>query len=874
MDANEVEEAYLFYRPDGDMGYSQLEATLVSSSFNVELSVRDEQVSSLEYYFRIQLKNGESITYPNNQATSNPVRIDVIDDRESEREKRVEETGVDYTILSPDPGNTVAQQDVVIALTLFYDPAEIDTANSSFRLTVDGEDVTGEAHADDYFYTYSPDDLSGGTHTAAFEIQKSDTVLTVVDWQFSVLDPNSRSNTISSAGERESWRPEGNVQISARDQQVGGNTNDALSSNIRLSGQKGDISYSAYGRLTTQEDPRLQPQNRFGAALYIGDWLELEAGHVYPNLNTMTIAGQRMQGINAGFHVWNDALNMQFVYGKLRRGIDNRYGGIDVDTTNFEGTGDTVFNYSLSPEDGGSGTYARDIIGGRLGLGRDNNFNFGLNFLKVEDDSSSIRVINNFNSLMEANPDLASNLDEQHMQELQQNPDQFSVNGNPRPKGNFVAATDLRAHFDNNRIQFETDAAVSLLNQDISEGVLDQETAEDLGLSLDADTENMLDRLSWLIIINENMDTLPIRFDTESSNTTAEVFFPTRILATQSELGLNYLNNNLQLRYRWVGPSYNSLANTTIRKDIAGFTISDRIQLFQNRIYLTLRYEGLQDNVVNTKDATTNTNTYRTNISWYPISQDLPRISLGFMMRNRDNDIGLNNPVVAGISGVQENAAVRNLSIQNGDTLVTPNPRFSDTHQFTASVSQEFSLFDITHDASLNYSVINTEDQVFKYGDSNSSSFSMRVVNHFQDLPVQTRGGFNINNTETTSGLTDIQIVGASVGGELFLLDDKLSLDMSFALTKNRTETTSLITDDNGTPQETEDDYYKPSTDSDASSISESNSFIIGTGARYNLDENHSFLLNFRYSNVQNTLSSSRAFPNDHLLRARYIFNF
>jgi hypothetical protein len=244
------------------------------------------------------------------------------------------------------------------------------------------------------------------------------------------------------------------------------------------------------------------------------------------------------------------------------------------------------------------------------------------------------------------------------------------------------------------------------------------------------------------------------------------------------------------------------------------------------------------------------------------------------MMRNRDNDVSLNNPVVAGIPGVQESAAVRNLSIQNGDTLVTANPRLSDSYQLTASVSQEFSLFGISHDANLNYSTITTEDRVFNYGDSNSNNFSLRVINRFPDLPMQTKFGFNFNHTETTNGLTDIQILGANIGGEFFLLDDKLNLDLSFALTENRTETISLITDDNGTPQQTEDDFYKPASGSDASSISESNSFIVRTGARYNLDERHSFLLNFRYSNVRNTLSSSRVFPNDHLLQAQYTFNF
>jgi hypothetical protein len=240
------------------------------------------------------------------------------------------------------------------------------------------------------------------------------------------------------------------------------------------------------------------------------------------------------------------------------------------------------------------------------------------------------------------------------------------------------------------------------------------------------------------------------------------------------------------------------------------------------------------------------------------------------MNRNRDNDVDLNNPVVAGINGVLESSAVKNLVIEDGDTLTAPNPRLSDTYQVTASVNQQFSLFGITHDASLNYSILSTDDRVFNYGNSESNSFSMRIVNRFQDLPMQTNLGFNINNTQTANGLTDILIRGANVGGTVFLMDDKLNVDASIALTANRTESTPLVINANGTPSESSDDYYEPAA---SGTVNESNSFIISTGARYNLNANHSFLLNFRYSNISNTISSV-AIPDDHLLQFRYIYNF
>jgi hypothetical protein len=868
INRKDVQEAYLFYRLKGDMGYSQKAAALRSSDFEVSLSVNDKQATSLEYYFTIRLNDGRTITYPTENASADPTRVDIVDPQKSKRQQRIEATGIDYTILSPDPGSTVAQADAVIAITLFYEPADIDTSATSFRMFVDGNEVTETVTASNYFYSYAPDDLSSGTHTASLALEKPDTVLTVASWKFSVLAPNANRGAVVSGETGKGWMPQGNLEISARNQQVGGYANDALSGNVRLSGQKGNISYSAHGLLTTQEDPRLQPQNRFGASLYIGDWLDFEAGHVYPVLNPLTIAGQRIQGVNAGFHGWDDAVNLRLIYGKLRRGIDNLYEPVNVEQQNFQGSQQSVTSYALDIEEGG--TFRREVMGGRLGFGGTDKFNIGLNFLKVEDDTSSIRMIDDFNSLMRLNPDLIQGLTAQQRQSLQQNPNQLSVSGNPSPKGNFVAAADVETNLDNNRIQFEADAALSLLNQDISEGTLTQDEAEDLGLTLDSGTETLLDRLSSLIIINENMDALPIRFN-QGGTGSAETYLPTSILATQSELGLNYYNNNLKFRYRWVGPSYNSLANTTVRKDIAGFSVSDRIQLFENRIYLTLGYERMHDNVANTKEVTTFTNTYRTNVSWYPIDTTLPRVSVGFMKRNRDNGVARNNPIVAELTGVDEVAAVQNISITDGDTLLTASPRFSDTYQMTASVSQEFSLLGMTHDASLNFSMLNTSSNVFKYGDSQSNSLSLRVVNRYENLPLQTHLGFNLNNTETSSGLTDIQILGASAGGELFLMDNDVSLNASIAFTKNRSESTALLANSNGTPELSADDYYQPDG---SSSRSASNSYIISAGGRYDLSQQHAFVLDFRYSNVRNTLATSRNFPNDHLLKARYIFNF
>lgn len=863
INPQDVQDAYIFYRSNDEIAYSQKRAALISSDFKARLEVKDNQATSLEYYLEIELNNGDKVTYPQKNAAGNPIRVEVIDHRKTARERRVEATGVDYTVLSPSPGATVAQNDVTIALTLFYDPSKVDTAHTSFQMVLDNNDITEKANASAYFYNYSPDQLAPGDHTVLFNLQKPDTVLEVASWKFTVLNPNG---VMAEGGGNDNtdWMPQGKIRLTARDQQVGGYSNNALTGNVSLSGRHRNITYSAHGFLTSQEDPRLQTQNRFGARLTVGDWLDLAAGHVYPNLSLLTIAGQRMEGVNAGVHLWDHALNVRFIHGRLRRGINNIYEDLKPEYQMYQGTPvDTT--YALNINDGG--TFKRKITGGRLSVGRDKIFQFGLNFMKVQDDTTSIGVVRNFKSLKTNYPGLMQGLSAQQQQDLAAHPDQLSVSGNPKPKGNFVAASDLDLSLDNDRLRFRANLGASMLNRDIAGGVLTQQRAEDLGLTIDNGTQDLLDRLSWLIIINKNMDAIPQRFSTDEYGSSAKAFVPSSILASRSRLGLHYFDNDLRVQYRWVGPNYNSLANTTIRKDIAGYTLSDRFHLFEDRLYLTLGYENLQDNVTNSNDATTTTDTYRGNVSWYPIDPNLPRISLGLMKRNRDNGVGLYNPYLA---SAPRDAALQNFTIQQGDTLIAPNPRLSDTYQVNTSLSQRFTALGITNDASLSYSFLTTNDQRFGFGDTRSNSFSMRIVNRFPDSPLQTNVGINYNHTKSGSGLTNIKIYGAHVGGSLFLLKDKLNINASLAFTKNKSRTIPLAVNTNGTADNS-DDYYQP--DKQAKSLSKSNSYIVNASVRYKLTTHHSFLLHFQYSNVRNALSST-GIPDDHLLQARYIFNF
>ncbi|MFH5832961.1 hypothetical protein ACG2F4_16685 [Halalkalibaculum sp. DA3122] len=872
LNQNNVQDAFLFYRYDGEISYRQQRTSYDQSSFKTQLTVDNENAGSLEYYFAVELTNGQQVTYPTRQPGASPVRVDIVD-----RERQTAE--IEYTILSPEPGASLPAEDLVIAITLFYDENAVDTTRSDFILSLDNEDISEQARASNYFFSYSAEagEVAPGPHQVNLQLATPEDTLEVARWDFEILDPDravaARQFVEEGGEESTSLLREGQLEMTAQNQKTGGVDNDVLKGNLRLSGEDDHIRYSVYGKLTSQESARLQPQNRYGAELYVGDWLEVQGGHIYPSLSRLSISGRRVQGINMGLHAFNGAVNAQFLYGKMNRKIPNIYNTVQPSITEQSDGTPVDTTYSLSFASGGTGTFERDITGGRVSVGRGQTFQWGLNFLKVRDDTSSLATIRDFNSLMNKRPELASSLDASHLNKLQESPDLLNVSGNPQPKDNVIAGSDLMFNIFDDALRFNSETSVSLLNEDISSGVLTNDQEFDINLSEDISSE--LDRWAWLIIINENMNTLPLRFQVDGDQTTVEsAYFPTSILANQSELNFNMGDNNLRAQYRWIGPHYISLANSTIRRDVAGITLSDRLQLFENRLYVTLGYESLSDNVSDTKEATTNTQTARTNLSWFPVDQQLPRVSVGYMYRNRDNSIALNNPFV-GQTGRPENIAVRNFAISGGDTVITANPRFSNTNQVTSSVSQQFSLFDISHDASLNVSYLETEDRFFRYAGTKSSSVNLTVQSRFSALPLNTKLGFNLNTTETLGGLSNVEVLGFNIGGQFVLMDDKLNLDTNVALTHNNVESTSLQIFNNGT-SDPRDDIYQPETDDSGNRIiqeTNTNLVILRAGAQYEINSHHALMVNLSYTNISNQLSSLNP-PDDHSLQARYIYRF
>ncbi len=860
---SDIFEASLYFRNEGDISYSQKEASYTNGVFKIELENSALKKNSIEYYFQLTLKNqSQSLFYPDNVPSENPIKVDIINRNYDPNSVENKLKNIEYTILSPHKGSAIRTNDAFIAIALYYDIDLIPTG--TFKLFLNDIDVTNKSDTSNYFISYTPEQLKEGNYTIRLEYISDNQNYLVTSWSFKVI--NAEQSLVNNFSP--SVKPIGRAEIMARNQKIGQNGIYAYSTRSTLRGQYGKLKYNFRGLLTSQENSRLQPQNRYSVRLNFDDWLNVEAGHIFPQLSKFTISGRRIYGISASMNLLWKYLHLRFINGELNRKVSNRYTSINEEYVYQDSTKTTIIDttYTLGLEKQGRGTFRQKIMGAKIAIGTPKVFQLGVHAMKVEDDTSSIFNVIDYNNILSSSYNLTNNLSNAGQQKLSNSPKLLQVQGGGiRPKGNIVAGVDLKFSLAKSRIRFHSETVASALNNNIYGGPLTLERAKELGFdTINQSDLDALSSISRLIIINENMNVLPFRFtDIGSDSVEAKLFFPTSTLGSNTQMSIVYPRNTFKIQYLWVGPGFVSLANSTIRKDIAGFTIHDRFRLFQNQMYVTLGYDKLNDNVTNFKGSTTVSSSIKSNISWYPVNPKLPRLSMGLSYRTRDNSVKRFNPF---IPLEDKNSAVQNLVISSeGDTLLTALPRKNKTQSFNLSITQQFKIARSVHDATINVFNLKTIDQMFTYGDIDNISYSLHFTSRYMDLPLRSRIGFSINNTTSGGGQLEISISGFYLGGTYYFMDGDLKLNAQFTYTSNISSSRLLevVSNNDNTLR---DDYYKLSSKENKLVY---NTYVFIAGAEYRVTTNQALIFD---SNVT-TLSSSSGF-NDRVVQLRYVYRF
>jgi hypothetical protein len=717
-----VERVFLRYRGFGESEYRQQEMLMAGNSATATLAAEYVLPPYVEYYVQVLLSNGRSETFPIENAESTPLKATV---------KPVDPRSLEVRVLSPEQGETVANEDLVVAISLFYATDNVNKGGT--KLFLNGVDVTAQAVFSDDVILYSPATfprpLSLGVQFLRIELyDKSGALYHTIESNFSL------STAAAIAAEESRLRFGVNGSAEFRNEDVGATKNTFLRGQLQAAGMYKSLSFGSNIFITNEEKSDRQPQDRFMAYGDL-DVLKFQLGDAFPKFPTNIVSGKRVRGVSGSLLL--KFFNLDVAYGQTMRSID----GIVLGDTTFrdaQGKPDTNAaksrpsntllksgtTYSLfSP-----GTFSRDFFAVRPSFGSGENFQLGFTYMHAKDQVGSITY-------------------------------------GLTPQENLVAGTDILIAFDEQRFRIDGQASLSLTNRDIGKGnftdadydLLAGKGDPTLTPSQQADRQKTSDDLKKIadfggkfITINENLFPLnPVGTGLPG-------------VAYDGALSLNYFNNFIRAQYYQRGAAYLSFGNEFLQADIRGLALSDRIRMFQNRVLLSLSYEQRQDNTAATKVATTKYGNANGSLTVFPAA-DLPSLTLGYGILTRSSDASLT------------------------DTLQQLYAADDQTGRISLQVNYDFTL-GARHNLSLGANLSDKKDNLpvnLNRGEQKNNSYFGSLTTFFR-IPLQTTISFNTNMTQSSalasvplSGipLQEFNITAISLNAQYRLLEEKLRLN-------------------------------------------------------------------------------------------------
>ncbi|HMZ04498.1 MAG TPA: hypothetical protein PLA15_08105 [bacterium] len=602
-----VEHAYLNYRRPGQANFTNFEMSQkVNGSFSAYIRELNglKNGDQIEYYISAETRSGQTITLPTENPMYMPFQMII------SKRSVFQETGIEVVVLSPEPDEKTNKKDVVIAISLFSDNA-IDVKN--LRLKLDGDDITAKADVTPELITYSPKDLGVGQHVARllYISGESETQI-LTEFTFEVVisggedilaSKGFRASSDLTSGGSETAFEDGTFRLAGRAEH---RAQQNLGETTVFERVGGDISYEkkwfqvgATFDWDSEDNPKKnQPISRYLVTANVDNLVILNYGDTYPTFSPVTLNGTRVRGFSGG--VYLGVFNFEYVTGEVNRKVlsdQNKKNKSRIDSI-FHNTDTSVTSYAdayqayfeSNPNGYFSGDFKRNMTAGRFSVGPQ-SFQFGVSFVKTKDQVSSLLM----------NPITA-----------------VGYNG-LTPQENLVAGADFRASMFNKRLNFDASVASAISNTDITSGSISHADLDSADIDL---TKSQYDLVKKFITLNANLDPLITEFDKN-------------LLAYTVGSSISAYNNNLSVRYRFNGAFFQSYG-ASVARDQESFEIVDRMRFWQNRIFLTINYATMKNNLAKTVANTPKTNTLGFNASFF-LPNKLPSVTLGYQTMNRDN---------------------------------------------------------------------------------------------------------------------------------------------------------------------------------------------------------------------------------------------
>ena len=631
-------------------------------------------------------------------------------------------------IMSPESESVVNNESVLVAASLL---GVQNISSGSVRLLLDGMDVTNQAYVDSDMISCLLNDVEPGNHEINLIVNG---VLT--RWSFTATAKES------------SMKYSGRIRSSSSMDQIDDQTLNINKMTLDFKGSAYDwLSMRTNLKVTSQENSLYQPRNIYGLQLGLKDILTLRLGDSNPRVSHFTMNGKRIRGMDLDFSFgW---FNFRYLQGEINRAVQGALSSaysFDIDTDEF---GEKYIALDRSGY-----TFTQNVSSARLSFGRGDIFQWGFNYMKARDDTSSVDP-----DLMDAQIFYESDqtgsveglttgtiytINELGTRARVLDGSEWSGSG---PKDNLVISSDIGMNLFSKRIRLDGEVAFSMTNNNIWGGPL---SLAELDTLIDDSVDNKLssfdlsefpDPSDWeeYLIINSNLSPLvPIdinAFGDSSSVELMDAIFSMPSLAYRGRAITNFYGNYFSIEYSQTGPEFNSLANPYLVKNKREWAISDKFKLFKNRLMLNFGYKHQDDDILTNVENVKTQNTLSFGFNALP-GPGLPTLNFTYRSIDRNN-------------GITE-------LVELPDMTSTDNREKTQTNNLMININHRFDLV-WNHSISGTFVSIEKEDKFSERAvDFVDPSMSTSVINVSlitrYSVPLQTSFNITSNSSELSTG--------------------------------------------------------------------------------------------------------------------------
>lgn len=379
MDNVNVRDVLIYYRIKGEKYFKYEPMYLEFNNYQFEIPSDEVGPYGIEYYILATDDANNIASLPDFNPQDNSYFIEYI---------RFSETSApDVLLMQPDDGAVYEDGNQMVIISIYDEEDDVD--ESTISILIDGNDVTSDASIDKDFISFIPTGpFDFGTHTIQFSVtDKLGNKSSDNEWTFSVKKVEVKKTFLSDAKIKGTVDYESEYDTFSGKDQPDNRPLDIQKPRFKLNFSKGLLKASLSMSLFDHFDPlareinsQRQPLNRFKFTIET-PYASLKGGDHNPNFSELTLKGARVRGLVADVNF--RGFQTSFVYGNTKEMLPAML------QNNDEGLPEYV-----------KGTFAQKLMGistsyswegePKLFIPVPLDFELGMNYLKVEDDSTSM----------------------------------------------------------------------------------------------------------------------------------------------------------------------------------------------------------------------------------------------------------------------------------------------------------------------------------------------------------------------------------------------------------------------------------------------------------------------------------------------------